>query len=34
MALYNAFPFQQRAIDEMLVSFKNLWNHNDSTAEP
>lgn len=33
MALYNAFPFQQRAIDEMLESFKNLWTHNNSTAE-
>lgn len=33
MALYNAFPFQQRAIDEMLESFKNLWRHNTSTTE-
>ena len=33
MALYNAFPFQQRAIDEMLESFKNLWKHNTSTTE-
>ncbi|MBO4530736.1 MAG: DEAD/DEAH box helicase family protein [Paludibacteraceae bacterium] len=33
MALYNAFPFQQRAIDEMLESFKNLWKHNSSTVE-
>ena len=33
MAQYNAFPFQQRAIDEMLESFKNLWSHNTSTVE-
>ena len=33
MAQYNAFPFQQRAIDDMLENFKNLWNHNTSTVE-
>ena len=33
MAQYNAFPFQQKAIDEMLESFKLLWQNNESTVE-
>lgn len=33
MAQYNAYPFQQKAIDEMLDSFKNLWTNNSKTVE-
>lgn len=33
MAQYNAFQFQQRAIDEMLETFKLLWQNNESTVE-
>ena len=33
MAQYNAYSFQQKAIDAMLESFKQLWSKNINTVE-
>ncbi len=33
MAQYNSFPFQQKAIDELVESFKKLWQTGDNKLE-